>query len=189
VGLRFVRNFGQSAAFTAGFAAARAPLVATMDGDLQNDPADLLPLLDALGDGDAAVGYRVQRRDRFARRVASRVANAVRNALYGDRIRDAGCSLRIVRAEALRALPRFEGMHRFVPTLLRFQGCRVVELPVSHHPRLMGRSKYGLRDRALRGFADLLALRWMRSRMLRTAGVQRIGRCGACEAWDAGSTP
>ena len=188
-GARLARPCGQSAATFAGVDLARAERIATLDGDLQNDPADLLPLLEALGDGDAAIGYRVERRDGFARRIASRAANAVRNALCGDRIRDAGCSLRIVRAEALRALPRFEGMHRFVPTLLRYQGCRVVELPVSHHPRLLGRSKYGVRDRALRGFADLLALRWMRSRMLRRTRVQRIGRCGACEAWDAGSIP
>jgi glycosyltransferase involved in cell wall biosynthesis len=184
-GARLAGPCGQSTATFAGVDLARAALIATLDGDLQNDPADLLPLLEGLGDGDAAVGYRKVRRDGLVRRISSRVANAVRNAVSDDRIRDTGCSLKVVRAHALRALPRFEGMHRFLPTLLRYWGYRVVELPVSHHPRLLGRSKYGIRNRALRGFVDLLAVRWMRSRMLRTSGVRRIGRCAACEEWDA----
>ena len=85
------------------------------------------------------------------------------------------------RAEALRCVPRFEGMHRFLPTLLRYQGYRVLEVPVSHHPRLFGRSKYGICNRAVRGFVDLLAVRWMRGRMLHTSDLQRIGRCRECE--------
>lgn len=184
-GARLAGPCGQSAATFVGVDLASAALIATLDADLQNDPADLLMLLEHLRDCDAAVGYRVSRRDGLVRRVSSRIANAVRNAVSGDRARGTGCSLMLARAHALRALPRFEGMHRFLPTLLRYQGYRVMELPVSHHPRVLGRSKYGIRNRALRGFVDLLAVRWLRSRTLRTSGVQRIGRCSACDEWDA----
>ena len=161
------RNCGQTTALRVGIAAARAPLVATLDADLQNDPADLLEMLEALGENDAVVGYRTERHDDWLRRVSSRVANAIRNAVTGDRIRDTGCSLKLVRTEAIRAIPLFDGMHRFLPTLLRFHGYRVIEHPVSHRARLAGASKYGVGNRAWRAFKDLLAVRWMRSRIVR----------------------
>lgn len=166
-GVFFAANRGQTAAMAAGIHAAAGDLIATLDADLQNDPADIPRLVDALGIHDAAVGYREKRNDTWVRRVSSRVANAVRNRLTGDRIRDTGCSLKVFRAEAVRALPFFEGMHRFLPTLLRLHGFSVVEVPVSHHPRVAGKSKYGIRNRALRALRDTFAVRWMRSRLIR----------------------
>ncbi|MEE2675064.1 MAG: glycosyltransferase family 2 protein [Myxococcota bacterium] len=160
------RNCGQTTAIRVGIAAARGPLVATLDADLQNDPGDLLAMLEALGENDAVVGYRTERHDDWLRRTSSRVANAIRNALTGDQVRDTGCSLKLVRTEAIRAIPLFEGMHRFLPTLLRYHGYRVIEHPVSHRPRLAGTSKYGVSNRAWRAFKDLLAVRWMRSRIV-----------------------
>jgi hypothetical protein len=126
-------------------------------------------LLGALGDADAVVGYRRERRDGLVKRLSSRIANRIRDAVSGDRVTDTGCSLKLFRAEAIRAVPRFEGMHRFLPTLLRQAGFRVLEVPVSHHPRTAGRSKYGISNRALRGLVDLLAVRWMRSRRICTS--------------------
>ena len=160
-------NRGQTTATWVGLQAARGALVCTLDADLQNDPADIPALLDALGDRDAVVGYRLKRHDSFVRRASSRIANSIRNRLSGDSIRDTGCSLKLFRTEALRTIPFFDGMHRFLPTLLRYHGYRVVEIGVSHRPRVAGVSKYGIRNRALRGLKDLLAVRWMRSRIIR----------------------
>ena len=165
--VHLARNCGQTSALAAGIAAARGDLIATIDADLQNDPAELLRLLAALGEHDAVVGYRVKRHDNWVRRVSSRIANTVRDCVTGDHVRDTGCSLKLFRAEALRAIPLFEGMHRFLPTLLRWHGYAVVEIPVGHHPRTRGRSKYGVLDRAWRATLDLLAVRWMRARIIR----------------------
>jgi glycosyltransferase involved in cell wall biosynthesis len=181
-GARLPRPCGQTSAILAGADLARGALIATLDADLQNDPADLMRLVEELGGDAAIVGYRISRRDGFVRSASSWIANRIRDRVSGDRVRDTGCSLKVFRAEALRTLPRFEGMHRFLPTLLRYQGLRVRELPVAHHPRLFGRSKYGILDRAFRGLADLLAVRWMRSRLLRTGDLQRID-CPECEGW------
>ena len=169
VGVLFGANRGQSAATAAGVQAARGEIVATLDADLQNDPKDLVSLVDALGEHDAVVGYRMRRHDSLVRRLSSRIGNGVRNALTRDSIRDTGCSLKLFRARAIQNLPLFEGMHRFLPTLLRYHGFVVVEHPVSHHPRTAGVSKYGVGNRAWRAFKDLLAVRWMRTRMIRPA--------------------
>jgi len=166
-----VRNSGQTTATRVGIEMARAPLIATLDADLQNDPADLPAMIEILRenpDVHAVVGYRMVRRDTWLRRVSSRVANAVRNRLSGDDIRDTGCSLKVFRAAPLQRMPLFEGMHRFLPTLLRFHGYHVVEHPVSHRPRMAGESKYGVLNRAWVAFKDLLAVRWMRNRIVRT---------------------
>ena len=152
VGVLFARNCGQTAATAAGIHLARGRLIATLDADLQNDPIDLPAMILQMPGHDAVVGYRLQRRDDFVRRVSSRVANRIRNWITQDRIRDTGCSLKVFRAQAIQALPLFEGMHRFLPTLLRYHGFSVLEHPVSHHPRTAGRSKYGVRNRALRAF-------------------------------------
>ena len=165
--LSFETNAGLSAAFKAGYAAARAPIIVTMDADLQNDPRDVERLRAALEGADAAVGYREQRRDRWRKRVSSRIANALRNRLTGDRVRDSACSLRVMRRECAAAIPPFSGMHRFVPTLLRMAGYRVVEVPVHHRPRGLGRSKFGIWNRALPAFIDLLVVRWMMRRTVR----------------------
>jgi len=171
-GVRFSRNRGQTAAIAAGIDRARAALIATLDADLQNDPMDLPGLLDALEDNDAVVGYRVNRQDPWIRLVSARIANTIRNLVTGDRILDTGCSLRVFRAEAVRSFELFEGMHRFLPTLLRFHGFRVIERPVTHHPRRAGCSKYGIRNRAWLAFKDLLAVRWMGSRIIRVRAAR-----------------
>jgi glycosyltransferase involved in cell wall biosynthesis len=173
-GIRFARNQGQTAAIAAGFEVARAPLIATLDADLQNDPMDLPGLLDELEDHDAVVGYRVNRQDPWLRRASARVANVIRDRVTGDRIRDTGCSLRVFRAVAVWRLTLFEGMHRFLPTLLRFHGFRVIERPVAHHPRRAGRSKYGIRNRAWLAFKDLLAVRWMGSRIIKARAARSV---------------
>lgn len=158
---------GQTAALDAGFRAARGDVVATLDADGQNDPADLPRLLEALEGADVVNGVRVVRRDSALRRLSSRVANGVRNAVTHDRVTDVGCSLRVMRAAPLRRVRLYEGLHRFLPTLLRLEGARVVEIPVRHRPRRRGRSKYGVGNRLLVALADLLAVRWMQRRALR----------------------
>ncbi len=165
--LRIERRSGQSAAFDAGFKTARHEIVVTLDADLQNDPEDIPALLDALGAADVACGVRVARRDGWVRRASSRIANGVRDRLTGDRITDTGCSLKAYRLPFLRRIKMYNGMHRFLPTLLRLEGAHVVEIPVRHHARAAGRSKYGIRNRALVGLVDCLAVRWMRERRLR----------------------
>jgi glycosyltransferase involved in cell wall biosynthesis len=157
---------GQSAALDAGFRAARGELVATLDADLQNDPADLPRLIAALEQADLVQGVRVARRDALWRRASSRIANGFRNFVTGERIQDVGCSLRVMRREHLARIKLYRGLHRFLPTLLRLEGARVIELPVSHRPRRHGRSKYGIRDRLFVGLVDVLAVRWMQSRRL-----------------------
>ena len=165
-GIHFKANCGQTAAFHAGFNEARGAIVVTIDADLQNDPHDIPALLAALEGHDAAVGYRRERRDSMLRRLASRIANAVRNHVSGDDIIDTGCSLKAFRADALSEIKLFKGMHRFLPTLIRLEGRSVVQVPVNHRPRLSGTSKYGVWNRVFRSSADLLAVRWMKSRRL-----------------------
>lgn len=167
--LAFAENAGQTAAFAAGFAAARGSVIVTLDADLQNDPADIPALVDELErSGAAAVaGYRVDRYDTAWKRMQSRIANGVRNRLNRETIRDTGCSLKAFRVEAVRALPLFNGMHRFLPTLVRMRGGRVTEVPVRHRPRRFGSTKYGMWNRVFRAFADALAVRWMQRRALR----------------------
>ncbi len=165
-GIHFRANRGQTAAFDAGFKQARGEVVVTIDADLQNDPKDIPTLLRALDGHDAAVGYRAERRDTTVRRISSKIANAVRNRLSGDDIIDTGCSLKAFRADALVNIKLFTGMHRFLPTLIRYEGGSVVQIPVHHRPRTAGTSKYGVWNRVFRSFVDLLAVRWMRSRHL-----------------------
>jgi dolichol-phosphate mannosyltransferase len=167
--LAFERNAGQTAAFAAGFRAARAPVVVTLDADLQNDPADIPKLVDALArsGATAVAGYRATRRDSAWKRLQSRIANGVRNRLNGEVIRDTGCSLKAFRTEAVRAVPLFVGMHRFLPTLITMQGGTVTEVPVSHRPRRHGATKYGMWNRVLRSLIDAFAVRWMQRRAIR----------------------
>ena len=160
---------GQTAAFAAGFRAALAPVIVTLDADLQNDPADIPALVARLETSGmtAVVGYRVNRRDTGWKRLQGRIANAVRNRLNRETIRDTGCSLKAFRAEAVRALPLYNGMHRFFPTLIKLYGGTVGEVPVQHRPRRFGRTKYGMWNRVFRSLADALAVRWMQRRVLR----------------------
>jgi glycosyltransferase involved in cell wall biosynthesis len=165
--LRLAANYGLSAALDAGLARARGRIVITLDSDLQNDPRDIPRMLVHLDDYDAVTGWRQQRDDPWLKRVSSRVANAVRNAVTREDVHDSACTLRVMRRGCLGCLPRFRGFHRFVPTLLRMAGCRVLELPVAHRARRFGVSHYGIRNRALVAFEDLLAVRWMQARRLR----------------------
>jgi len=164
------RRAGQSAATAAGFAAARGSVVVTMDADGQNDPADIPRLLDALERAPsvaAVAGYRIERADSTWKRLQSRVASVVRNWITRDGMRDTGCSLKAVRTPVLQSIPRFDGMHRFLPALIQGTGATVIEMPVRHRPRTAGSSKYGMRDRAVRGLVDALGVRWYRRRALR----------------------
>lgn len=165
--LRFAHHRGQSAAMDAGFRHARGAVVITMDADMQNDPADIPRLLDALKECDVVCGVRLKRQDNFVRRASSRIANWVRNKLSGESIRDTGCSLKAYRREFLAKLKLFDGMHRFLPTLLKMEGARVAEIPVNHRPRLRGNTKYNVWNRVFRSFRDLLAVRWMKQRFIR----------------------
>jgi dolichol-phosphate mannosyltransferase len=165
--LHMARRSGQSAALLAGLRAARGSWIATMDGDLQDDPAEIPRLRGLAGEADAVVGVRATRRDSPLRRLSSRVANAARNLVTGDRIEDIGCAMRVFRRECVSAIPPYDGMHRFVPTLFRMAGYRVVEVGVNHRPRRRGRSKYGVWNRLFRSFCDLLAVRWMSKRYAR----------------------
>jgi len=167
--IAFERNAGQTAAFAAGFRAARASVVVTLDADMQNDPADIPALVDTLQrTGTTAVaGYRAARRDTTWKRLQSRIANGVRNRLNGEVIRDTGCSLKAFRTESLRAVPLFTGMHRFLPTLIKMQGGTVTEVPVGHRPRKHGVTKYGMWNRVWRSLQDAFAVRWMQRRALR----------------------
>ena len=165
----FAANAGQTAAFAAGFQAAKGTVIVTLDADGQNDPADIPALVDALAQSGATAvaGYRVDRRDSRWKLVQSRIANGVRNRLNRETIRDTGCSLKAFRAPAVRALPLFNGMHRFLPTLVKLQGGSVAEVPVHHRPRRSGRTKYGMWNRVFRSLADAFAVRWMQRRALR----------------------
>ena len=162
-------NAGETAATDAGFRAVRGRYVVVMDADLQNDPHDIPLLLAHLDQWDAVTGWRVNRAagDSWVRRLSSRIANRVRNALSQETIQDSGCTFRAFRRECLRDLVLYRGFHRFIPTLLRMRGFRVIEVPVNHRARRYGVSKYGIGNRALRAFVDLLAVRWMKDRQLR----------------------
>jgi glycosyltransferase involved in cell wall biosynthesis len=144
-------------------------VIVTLDADLQNDPADIPALLAELdrSGASAVVGYRVGRRDSGWRLLQSRIANGIRNRLNRETIRDTGCSLKAFRVEVARALPLFNGMHRFLPTLVKLRGGTVAEVPVRHRPRRFGTSKYGMWNRALRALLDAFAVRWMQRRALR----------------------
>jgi len=165
--LHFDRNHGQSAGFDAGFKRSNGVLVVTMDGDLQNDPEDIGTLLPYAREYDLVCGWRTERHDTLMRKISSRVANAVRNVVTGDRVHDTGCSLKIFRRCVIERLQLFNGMHRFFPALALMHGFTVIEVPVRHHPRLHGISKYGVGNRLFRGLYDLMAVRWMQTRVLR----------------------
>jgi len=165
--IRFEKNAGQSAAIYAGLAATRGATVVIIDGDLQNDPADIPRLLAEITHGaDLVCGYRLKRQDTVVKRLTSRIANTVRSRYTKDGVRDTGCTLKAMRRECVSALFPFKGMHRFIPALVKAAGYRLVEIPVNHRPRRFGQSKYGLRNRALRATIDMFGVRWLLSRRL-----------------------
>jgi glycosyltransferase involved in cell wall biosynthesis len=171
--LRMARNGGQSAAFDAGFKAARGQVIATIDGDLQNDPEEIPRLLPMLDGYDMITGWRKDRHDTRFRRFQTRVANRIRNWLSQETIQDSASSLKLYKRHCLDGIQLYNGMHRFMPTLVKMRGFTVLETPVKHSSRFAGTAKYGFRNRALRAFIDLLAVRWMKKRYLRY-GVSEV---------------
>ena len=166
--LALEKNSGQTAALDAGWHSARGKYVVSLDADLQNDPADIPRMIEKLEASkvDMVIGVRVNRKDTLARKIQSRIGNGVRNLITGDHITDTGCSLKLARREAIEPVRLFTGMHRFLPTLVRYAGYKVIEIPVNHRARRFGESKYGAMNRAFRGLADCFAVRWMGKRIL-----------------------
>lgn len=164
--LVFEKNAGQTAAMDAGLRAARGEILVTLDADLQNDPHDIPLLLAEIGRFDVVVGYRAIRQDSLVKRLTSKVGNGVRNWLTKEQIRDTGCSLKAFRREAVTRLKLYKGMHRFLPTLCKMEGFSVTEVKVHHRPRVHGKTKYGVFDRLRATVPDVLAVRWMQSRVL-----------------------
>ncbi len=168
--IRIVRldaNYGLSTAMAAGFEAAKGDVVVTLDADLQNDPADIPKLLEKLPEYDAVLGWRVDRQDPFLKRISSKIANFLRKNVLNDPIHDTGCSLKAYKAFYVKRIKMFKGMHRFLGVLLTMEGARITEVPVAHHPRKYGQSKYGFWNRLLSPFLDLLVVAWMKRRAIR----------------------
>ena len=177
--IRFRRNFGQTAAFSAGFDYARGRLIATSDGDLQNDPRDLPSMVEAIDRGeDIVCGWRVDRQDPFAsRRLPSMIANGLISGVTGVHLHDYGCSLKVFRADLVKGLRLYGEMHRFLPAIASEQTSRLVEMKVNHRPRRYGRSKYGI-GRTLRVMLDLLTVKFLLSystRPLQFFGLMGVG--------------
>lgn len=161
------RNHGKTAALDAGFKQSAGELIIEIDGDLQQDSEDILTLLPYTATYDLVCGWRKDRHDGLVKKVSSRIANFVRNLFTHDGIHDTGCPLKIFRRPVLERLQLFEGMHRFFPALALMHGFTVVEVPVRHYPRIHGSSKYGMGNRVFKALYDLIAVRWMHSRVLR----------------------
>lgn len=172
--LGFKKNCGETAAGAAGLKEARGKVVVTIDADLQNDPKDIPTMLEYLKEYDMVTGWRQKRDDSWVKRITSKIANSIRNRLSGEEIRDSGCTFRAYKRECLRDLKLYKGMHRFMPTLVKMEGFRVIEIPIAHHPREFGVSKYTTWNRMWRAFVDLLAVKWMRSRHIDYEIEERI---------------
>lgn len=178
--LRHARRAGQSAALLTGARAARAPLVATLDADRQNDPADLPRLYAAWRDASdrgsvgLVAGQRTKRRDSLGKRLSSRIANRVRRGLLKDATRDTGCGLKLFPRDLLLALPAFAGLHRFLPALVKGGGRRVLLVEVGHRPRAAGRTKYGVWNRLWVGIGDLLMVWWLLRRRREPEGITTL---------------
>jgi glycosyltransferase involved in cell wall biosynthesis len=163
----FARNAGQSAALYAGFQHADGDVVITMDADLQNDPADIPKMLEYYGDYDMINGWRFNRQDTLSKKIGSRIGNSVRNRLTWESIHDTGCSLKVMNATLLKRIKMYKGLHRFLPTLMRIEGAKVVEVKVNHRQRLHGVSKYTNLRRGIEGLYDVISVRWMIKRHLK----------------------
>jgi glycosyltransferase involved in cell wall biosynthesis len=170
----FKENRGLSAALLAGMKEARSERIVTLDADLQNDPGDIPKLLGYLDQYDMATGWRQKREDPWLKKISSKIANAIRNGLSGEEIKDSACTLRAFKRECVQKIPMFNGMHRFLSTLVKMEGYQIIEVPVVHHPRQFGKSKYNIRNRMVRAFIDLIAVRWMKDRHIRYEIEERI---------------
>jgi len=164
--ISFLENRGQSAALYAGFQKASKSVIITMDADMQNDPGDLLEMIKLYGKYDMVNGWRKNRQDTLSKKIGSKIGNFVRNKMTKETIHDTGCALKIMRADMLKKIKMFKGLHRFLPTLMRLEGAKVIEVPVNHRKREIGVSKYNNFNRAIEGFYDLIAVRWMIKRHL-----------------------
>ncbi|MBA4147830.1 MAG: glycosyltransferase family 2 protein [Verrucomicrobia bacterium] len=174
---KFESNCGQSAAMWAGMKTARGKFLMTLDADLQNDPHEIPRFIAALEHYDCVCGSRVESRrkgDNSVRIISSRIANGVRNWLSGDTISDSGCCFRAFKRECIENLKFFKGMHRFMPTLIKLEGFSVTEIPIGTNPRFAGKTNYGVWNRLFASFYDLLAVRWMKSRMVHYKIAERI---------------
>jgi dolichol-phosphate mannosyltransferase len=171
-GLR--KNCGETAAGAAGIKEARGDVIITMDADLQNDPKDIPGMLEYLKEYDMVTGWRQKREDSWVKRITSKIANGIRNGLSGETVRDSGCTFRAYKRKCLQNIKLFKGMHRFMPTLVKMEGFRVVEVPITHHPRQFGASKYTTWNRMWRAFVDLLAVKWMKSRRIHYEIEERV---------------
>jgi dolichol-phosphate mannosyltransferase len=165
-GLRHTRNAGQSAALWTGIKSTNSPLIATLDGDLQNNPADFPMMLKALEGCDFVCGVRAKRNDNWIRRLSSKVARWARKTALKVDFCDTGCAMRVFRRSALQGVFPFNGLHRFLPVLVHGAGARTKEVPICHRPRIAGVSKYGLNNRLWRGIADLFAIAWYQKRRI-----------------------
>lgn len=163
----FKKNYGQSSAFDAGFKSAKGEFVITLDGDRQNDPADIPRLIEAMEESDLVCGYRVNRKDPLIKRITSSIANPIRSWICDDGVHDTGCSLKVYRAACLRQIKMYNGMHRFLPALFKIEGLRIKEVPVNHRERIKGQSKYSFFNRSFNTISDLWAVAWMKKRQLR----------------------
>ena len=172
--LCFKENRGLSTALWAGLRETRGERIVTLDSDLQNDPADIPKLLEYLDRFDMATGWRQRREDSWLKKISSKIGNAVRNWLSGESIQDSASTLRAFKKKCIQDIPVFNGMHRFLSTLVKMEGNRVIEVPVPHYPRRFGKSKYNIRNRVVRSFIDLLAVRWMKRRTIRYDIEERI---------------
>ena len=169
--IRHSRSCGQSTALASAVRAARHPWIATLDGDGQNDPADIPQLLAALAPGQRppglalVAGWRSKRNDSGLRKLSSRIANGVRSSLLGDGTPDTGCGLKVFSRELFLRLPFFDHLHRFLPALFLREGAQVISVPVNHRPRTRGKSKYGVHNRLWVGIVDLCGVMWLKRRM------------------------
>lgn len=181
--VRHAANAGQSAALLTGVRAARADWVATLDGDGQNDPEDVLRLWRLARRASAPaglyIGHRMSRRDSRLRIVSSWIANAVRSRLLRDRVRDTGCGIKLLRREVFLSLPYFDHMHRFMPALVRREGLEVITVPVVHRQRRAGASKYGVRNRLWVGIVDVVGVMWLLRRRHRPGPIEEAGGHGS----------
>ncbi|HEX9466396.1 MAG TPA: glycosyltransferase family 2 protein [Alphaproteobacteria bacterium] len=175
--LRLDRNSGESAASYTAITAARGAIIVTIDGDLQNDPADLPKFLAALDGADCVCGTRQSSRDEgdsVLKTLTSKISNGIRSAVLGDAVTDAGCTYRAFKRECFTGIPFFKGVHRFMPIIMAFRGHKIVEVPITNRERSYGSSHYGFGLFSRKGaVADMIAMRWLKSRMIRFAVAER----------------
>lgn len=165
--IHFSKNYGQTSAIWAGMKHATGKYIALIDADLQTDPSDIFKLLPYLANYDFINGKRVNRQDTLTKKISSKIGNNIRNVITNDTIQDTGCPLKLFKREIIPTLYLFDGMHRFLPTLVKINGFRVIEIPISHKERVYGKSKYGILNRAFVGLIDTFVIGWIKKRQLK----------------------